>query len=352
MTKCLVTKLNGIVNNNSILKMGEMRIKVNKISSPTSTSQKIKIGFTNNVNISIIGNGFFTDETLTNNMGTQKTVSSRENLYLSNGDYEISISDKYSIEYLETFTSSETNKTLNIEDVKFSNSCTSIWLQNSTSVSGDISELSNLTALTSLFIGSTSVSGDISELSNLTALTSLFIGSTSVSGDISELSNLTALASLNLGSTSVSGDISALSNLTALASLNLGSTSVSGDISALSNLTALKDSVLLQMLTLTGDLAKIPSNVKWFTNYKGVSSTFTWTTRPSSANILALECGDSTIDDVDKMLQNQAQCKTAITGGDASWYKTIAIKGNRTSASDTAVQTLQSKGYTVSVTPA
>jgi hypothetical protein len=278
MTKCLVTKLNGIVNNNSILKMGEMRIKVNKISSPTSTSQNIKIGFTNNVNISIIGNGFFTDETLTNNMGTQKTVSSREKLYLSNGDYEISISDKYSIEYLETFTSSETNKTLNIEDLKFSNSCTSIWLQNSTSVSGDISALSNLTALTSL---------------------------------------------------------------------NLGSTSVSGDISALSNLTALKGSVLLQKLTLTGDLAKIPSNVKWFTNYKGVSSTFTWTTRPSSANILALECGDSTIDDVDKMLQNQAQCKTAITGGDASWYKTIAIKGNRTSASDSAVSTLKSNGYTV-----
>lgn len=260
MKKCLVTKLNGIVNNNSILKMGEMRIKVNKINSPTSTSQNIKIGFTNNVNISIIGNGFFTDETLTNNMGTQKTVSSREKLYLSNGDYEISISDKYSIEYLETFTSSETNKTLNIEDVKFSNSCTSIWLQKSTSVSGDIS--------------------------------------------------------------------------------------------ALSNLTALKDSVLLQKLTLTGDLAKIPSNVKWFTNYKGVSSTFTWTTRPSSAYILALECGDSTIDDVDKMLQNQAQCKTAITGGEASWYKTIAIKGTRTSASDAAVQTLQSKGYTVSITPA
>ena len=138
-----------------------------------------------------------------------------------------------------------------------------------------------------------------------------------------------------------------MSKLTALTSLNLGSTSVSGDISALSKLTALKDSVLLQKLTLTGDLAKIPSNVKWFTNYNGVSSTFTWTTRPSSANILALECGDSTIDDVDKMLQNQAQCKTAITGGDASWYKTIAIKGSRTSASDSAVSTLKSNGYTV-----
>ena len=283
MTKCLITKLDGIVNNNSILKMGEMRIKVNKITSPTSSSQKIKIGLTNNANISIIGNGFFTDETLTNNLGTQKTVSSRENLYLSNGDYEISISDKYSLEYLETFTSNETNKTVNIEDVKFSKSCTSIRLQNSTSVSGDISALSNLTALTSL---------------------------------------------------------------------NLGSTSVSGDISALSNLTALKDSVLLQKLTLSGDLAKIPSNVKWFSNYKGVSSTFTWTTRPSSANILALECGDSTIDDVDKMLQNQAQCKTAITSGDAAWYKTIAIKGTRTSASNDAVATLQSKGYTVSIAKA
>ena len=38
--------------------------------------------------------------------------------------------------------------------------------------------------------------------------------------------------------------------------------------------------------------------------------------------------------------------------GEDSWYKTISLIGNRTSASDAAVQTLQSKGYTVSITPA
>ena len=39
-------------------------------------------------------------------------------------------------------------------------------------------------------------------------------------------------------------------------------------------------------------------------------------------------------------------------GGSQTWYKTISLIGTRTSASDAAVQTLQSKGYTVSITPA
>ena len=37
-------------------------------------------------------------------------------------------------------------------------------------------------------------------------------------------------------------------------------------------------------------------------------------------------------------------------GGSQVFFKTIGLIGTRTSASDAAVQTLQSKGYTVSIT--
>ena len=55
------------------------------------------------------------------------------------------------------------------------------------------------------------------------------------------------------------------------------------------------------------------------------------------------------MDNIDKMLQDQAKCQTSST---ASVRKIIEVIGTRTSTSDAAVQTLQSKGYTVSITPA
>ena len=82
-----------------------------------------------------------------------------------------------------------------------------------------------------------------------------------------------------------------------------------------------------------------------------INSTFTWGTRPSSAKILAID-GRAKIENIDKMLQDQAQCVVGFSSGDNQAHKTISVTGNRTSASDAAVQTLQSKGYTVSITPA
>ena len=52
------------------------------------------------------------------------------------------------------------------------------------------------------------------------------------------------------------------------------------------------------------------------------------------------------------MLQDQAACVTGIDSSSDIYLKTISATGTRTSASDAAVQTLQSKGYTVSITPA
>ena len=106
------------------------------------------------------------------------------------------------------------------------------------------------------------------------------------------------------------------------------------------------------VLGLHGDLSKFGTEVEENKNlFVSSPSSFTWSERPVSAVILALE--DCNLGNyVDKMLQDQANCKASTASNPSSWYKLINVKGTRTSASDVAVTTLQQKGYTVSVTPA
>ena len=125
----------------------------------------------------------------------------------------------------------------------------------------------------------------------------------------------------------------------------MSSTQVSGDIAALKNLTALTIMEFKNVTGLRGDMGTLPDNILFFTGGKG---NFTWTTS-SRTYILATE--GAHCDRIDDMLNDMAT-KTAKFAGDEAWYKTISLIGTRTSASDAAVQTLQSKGYTVSITPA
>ena len=320
MGKCLVTKLNGTVDNNSILKVGELRLNVQSVSNPTAQTQELNLMFAKDTTVSIIGNGYFTDSSLSQNNG--KTCICKANttttLILSNGDYELSIPDKYSIIQINCWNAGSC-VSMDISDLKYSLSINSIALRNA------------------------QVSGDISALSNLTALWNISIRTANISGDISALSNLTALATLNLQGTQVSGDISALSNLTKLTSFTVAN--MSGDISTLSNVNA--TDVHINQSSLTGDLAVALPKVSFLSFYGDNGSVFSWSSRPSSCTNGGLE-GYPTVQNLDKMLQDLANCQVPTSNK----YTLIQAKGNRTSASDAAVQTLQSKGYTVSITPA
>ena len=277
MNKCLVTKLNGSVSNDSILKIGEFRILVKKTKNPSQNTQYLSLSVSKASTIEIIGDGYFTDGNLSTNKGKIMNVPI-EGVYafVSNGDFEISIKDKYSLNRLEVnrfgFKS--------IDDLKYS--------------------------------------------TNLNFIKSWYAD---ISGDISAFGNLTALTLLELGSPNISGDISAFSNLTALKSLTL------------------KNSIV------TGDISKLPAKTRFLSLLGKRGVNMTWTNRASSSNIIAIE-GSPMIDNIDKMLQDQAECVSTLTGSDAIWMKTITGRGTRTSASDAAVASLQQKGYTVSITPA
>lgn len=291
MGKCLVTKLNGIVNNSSIPRLGEMRFKVSKVDAPTEGTQFLGLYVNAPSKVEIIGDGYFTDKTLQENKGKSLSIDSTTNgiFVFSTSNVEVVLLGKYAINRLNFYYSNQPYDTRYSRNKSF----------------------------------------DIGDLKYSTAINYLNYPDSKVSGDIANLKSLTALKALTLSNTQVplTGNI--------------------GELSVLSKCTEMS----INCSKLTGDLATLPSVCRFasFSDDKG--SVFTWSTRSSSAKIIAIE-GNATFDNIDKMLQGQAQCQVGFSSGDDTRYKTIKVAGNRTSASDAAVQALQSKGYTVSITPA
>lgn len=311
MNRCLVTKLNGSVDNTSLPRIGEMRIGISKIDSPNHWTQGFRFTVNKLTVLEIIGDGYFTDVNLTKNKGKKITLNpnANETVYVSNGNFEVAILDKYALVAVFDYDSySEGNST---------------YSQKNKSIS-DIGFFKYSTALTDLGLSNTNISGDIADLKNLTALTRIELSNTNISGDIANLKNLTALTILALFNKQIplTGEISALSTLSKCSTISL------------------------LFSKLTGDLAILPDACCEVGLYYSKGSAFTWSTRPSSAYIISLG-GASLYSNVDKMLQDQAQCQVGTTAN-----KTISATGTRTSASDNAVATLQQKGYTVIINPA
>ena len=333
MNKCLVTKLNGSSNNPELLRLGEMHVKILKVQNPTSETQGFSLMANKPVTLEIVSDGYFTDETLTENKGKVIVLDAKINQIFVNGnnDVEIAILNKYILNYIASFANINSNekygknKELNISDLKYS------------------------TALIYLNFANTKVSGNIGELKALTNMENLELANTKVSGNIGELKTLTSLTNLNLSNTKVSGNIGELKTLTSLTKLYLYNPDVplTGNISELSTLSNCSE-MGFQYSKLTGDLATLPASCRFVLLNNSRGSELTWSTRPSSAKIIAMQ-GNARLDNIDKMLQDQAQCQVGFSSKDSPQYKTISISGNRTSASDEAVATLQQKGYTISI---
>lgn len=288
MSKCLVTKLNGVVENNSILKIGEMRITMKKIASPSYMSQGFTVTFTEDVLLEIIGDGYFTDENLSNNTGKTKKFFANQMaaFWVSNGDYEISIPNKY--------------------------------------------------AIANIYFYPMPGHGGLSEEQMYSKAT-----------DLSYFKYSKKMNAINVVSKESTGSLDDLADCLSLINIVLTkATNIYGNISSLSKLTALKELTLIDNQKITGDLASLPGSVVFIdAQYGGI---FSWvTTRPSSASIICMRLVNL-YTYVDNMLINQANC----TAPSDQTNKTIQCIGIRTSASDSAIQTLQSKGYTVSVIPA
>jgi hypothetical protein len=342
MEKCFVTKLNGTTSNSSLLKLGEMRIIFKNLNSSSKLGEHtIVLSASEGMQLSIVGNGYFCDSSLSQNKGVSVTINVNTNntLYVNGTEFYVSIPNKYALTYVKV-----TSKfaSFDISALKYSKDLSNLELYN-TIVNGDISSLERNINLLNVNMNNTNFSGDIRYLRNLAKLQSLYLSNTEVTGDIANLKSLTALQSLELSNTEVTGDIANLKSLTTLTKLAMSN--VSGDIKSFKDMTYLNRLVFFDTF-LTGDLAALPANVTFVSIWRN-ANVFTWGERNASSYILSIT-GNVQISNIDKMLIDQSKCQVK----EGTSEKIISVIGARTSASDAAVATLQSKGYTVSITPA
>lgn len=226
-------------------------------------------------------------------------------------------------------------------------SMTSLYMTNAMQVSGDLSSLQNHTSLIALFLDGTAVEGDIGSLSGCTSLMQLALTNDyDVDGDIGDLAGCVGLQQLLISNTQVSGSIDDLSSLTALTSVNIAGTGVSGSLNVgLANCTNLVSVYADRCANLGGDLSLMPPNCS-FVQAPGAGQ-FTWDSdRPASSCIIGMS-GVNLGSDVDAMLIDQAGCAVPATTNSLAFA--IRVNGTRTSASNSAVATLNSKGYGVYV---
>ena len=291
MNKCLVTKFNGTVDNDSLLHVGETVVSV---LSDEANKSILQIGYNGEYSCDhrhMLGSDTI-EPNVRNTMSNWKDFKSIEK-----GTYKINLYDKY-----------------NVYGLLFK---------------GDVSEVKQFEWLT-----------------NCTQLIGNFIDEAHF--DISNLVNFNDFTILTL-SGNITGDIASLKNNTGLTSITL-----SGNHSVIIKAESLSDKIK----TINcgsyynkdfGDISVICPELSYFFLGRGVD--VKWTSRPSSYKTIAM-FGFPNVDNVDKMLQDQANCQTGITSSTPEFMKQISATGTRTSASDAAVATLQSKGYTVSISPA
>ena len=318
MGKCLVTKLNGTVNNNDLLHIGECVIGVES-SSANELLFQADLGSTEYYceQSHVLG-----EENV--NAGEKRAFVSWKDIKSSAvGLYRFHFLNKYSIKGLLGKSIKGINE---INQVNYLNNITQLVLSINSADVFDLNTLKQSKSL-NLLILKGNVAGDISSLKNMIALTQLSINSSNVAGDISSLKNMTALTEFS-GTLFIKGKAEELKMLSSLTSFNCANTVNKGDF---------------------GDIATLPASFIYL--YIGSDASISWTSRPATSKIIGI-FGSPKLSNIDKMLQDQAQCVNGITSSTAEFMKSITATGTRTSASDAAVQTLQSKGYTVSITPA
>lgn len=342
MEKCLVTKLQGVVNNPNLLKIGEMPIYVKSSESTNAEEYKLSIKTQKDTTIKIVGDGYFTDASLSANNGKEQKILANINndLYFSNGDYKAIISNKYNI--LE-FSLSEISKknyiSVNLDDFKFSADLSTLILNNSESF-GNIESLNNKSKLINLLLSNTNVRGNANGL-DTSSLSILILQSDNIEYDISNLKNTTKLTRVSFSNTALqSGNISSLANNTNIKNIgNLGK-GLSGDISVLSNFKSLIQKTITNYSNnITGDIGKIPDAISYFLS--GVSRGYTYS---KGSRTIILSVSNVRLSNIDTFLNDMSELSVPEIS-----YKTMYLIGSHTSASDAAIQTLQNKGYTISI---
>lgn len=267
--RTLVIKLAGIVDDDSLPRLGELKMSITPVSG--QSTQAFFIGANEPVTLEIIGDGTFTEN------GTKKLelgVVSNKRVEVSNGTFNLSILNKEAVTRLSFFEdySHRFNSGLNLSQLRTMKNLTYLDTQLG-GVSGNVEDICGLTNLNFLKLNGGNIRGDMRLIGeNLVNLRIFQNIATNVGVVTSTFSNLTQIADLrllNVGGSSPLSDLSSLATLTRLEMSYAGQ----GDISALAGLTNLTYLVLQNNTRITGSTSSLAA---LHPNNGGKLATFTY----------------------------------------------------------------------------
>lgn len=306
MGKCLITKLNGSSNNNTLPIIGKLRIKFDGVEN-NNNSSKSNLQISGTKNIVWKGEGTFNS-------------FPNEGMYyygMSTANKGIMYLDKYAVSLINTVYTVGANVLFDDLNKYCSN-------------------------LKSLFVSNSAQEGNISDIQDI-ALSAFSCSYSKIQGDIEELKgSYSSLESFNISHSKVTSSLSSLKNFYNIKTINISNSNTYGDLSNLQPLLSL-ERLFSNDSGITGDLSSLASMPKLNT-FENWNISNTWASdslRDASYLIIGGIYKFSTATDTDNFLKNMAKCAV----GD---NKTIRImKSDKTSDANSAISTLQSKGYTL-----
>lgn len=239
MEKCLVTKLNGIVNNPDLIKLDELVITLNAtkvgawlcVTASDNASASISFKFNKTVSYAT---GNSPDEASDRTDITETTIVPGIIPFFfakETGTIKVSISNKFNIASL--LTSSTTASGMEIVDVKGFSYLSNLKTIENRDGNLNIGTLSGFKSLSKVLLNKGE--GLLKSFTNC-PLKELILTSSGIVGTLSDLVNIPTLTNLNfMNSKSITGNISDLSSLTSLKELSVVGTNITGTIESLAN---------------------------------------------------------------------------------------------------------------------
>lgn len=255
MSNCLVTTLKESVTDNSLMKLGEMRLTF----GPLTNVSNLIFNMNANTTLTIEGDSYWTDATGTQNYGKVKTSEANNFFAPHSDDISILIGNKYNITNISAgwlniicdlsefdyvpliaffIITGDIRGSLEAFVDKHDQPITQFAFGGTNKITGDISCLSKYKDSIDylVLIGLSEIYGDISVLSDFSILQYLDVQSSSkITGNVSSLPS--SITSVTVASTSVTGTLASIAtrcpNVQVIA---VDGTSISGDTSDLAGL--------------------------------------------------------------------------------------------------------------------
>lgn len=279
MGKCLITKLQGTVENSELLKIGESRVLHTRNTSDSVDLRSFSIKVVTNMTIK--GHGL----TIDNQNEVEVAAGDDRHYNVSNDNGYIEISDKQNLLGLKVGKTNGTargNCAINLQSLHFAKNLKELYV--SSSVPHCFADICDMPALSYLRSNEGNFEDNISSIGTLPALEDMYISdSNDVHGDLSGFTSskfpkLEMLLLVNLHS--VNGYISSFASLTSLKTLSvMASPYIIGDISNLAS-GMVANGRTSGTLAVTGTNSGVTHNGKSFTEKtitfnSGVSNGYT-----------------------------------------------------------------------------